>query len=55
VGICLFVGCSIAKISIERLSKAIWPFIVLLITVLLIFAYFPSISMIVPKIFKIGV
>jgi C4-dicarboxylate transporter DctM subunit len=55
VGICLFVGCSIARISIERLSKAIWPFVILLITVLLIFAYVPSISMIVPKIFKIGV
>jgi C4-dicarboxylate transporter DctM subunit len=55
VGICLFVGCSIARISIERLSRAIWPFIVLLIGVLLIFSYFPSISMIVPKIFKIGV
>jgi len=55
VGICLFVGCSIARISIERLSKAIWPFVILLIAVLLIFAYIPSISMIVPKIFKIGV
>jgi C4-dicarboxylate transporter DctM subunit len=55
VGICLFVGCSIARISIERLSRAIWPFIVVLIAVLLIVAYFPGISMIVPKIFKIGV
>src|SRR4030043_2123282 len=55
VGICLFVGCSIARISIERLSKAIGPFVILLITVLLIFAYFPGTSMIVPKIFKIGV
>jgi C4-dicarboxylate transporter DctM subunit len=55
VGICLFVGCSIAKISIERLSKAIWPFILVLIAILLIFSYVPSISMIVPKIFKIGV
>ena len=55
VGICLFVGCTIARISIERLSKAIWPFIVLLIAVLFIISYVPSISMIVPKIFKIGV
>jgi C4-dicarboxylate transporter DctM subunit len=55
LGICLFVGCTIARISVERLSKAIWPFILLLIAVLLIFSYFPSISMIVPKIFKVGV
>lgn len=55
LGICLFVGCTIARISIERLSRAIWPFVLILITVLLIFSYFPSIAMIVPKIFKIGV
>jgi C4-dicarboxylate transporter DctM subunit len=55
VGICLFVGCTIARISLERLSKAIWPFIVLLIGVLLIISYFPGVSMIVPRLFKIGV
>ncbi|OGP73172.1 MAG: C4-dicarboxylate ABC transporter permease [Deltaproteobacteria bacterium RBG_16_49_23] len=51
LGVCLFVGCTIAKISLERLSKAIWPFILLLIGVLLIFSYFPGISMIIPKLF----
>jgi len=51
LGVCLFVGCTIAKISLEKLSKAIWPFILLLIGVLLIFSYFPGISMIVPRIF----
>jgi C4-dicarboxylate transporter DctM subunit len=55
VGICLFVGCSVARISMERLTRAIWPFILLLITVLFVFAYFPWITMIVPRIFKIGV
>jgi tripartite ATP-independent transporter DctM subunit len=55
VGICLFVGCTVARISLERLSRAIWPFIVLLIGVLFICSYFPIISMIVPRIFKIGV
>jgi C4-dicarboxylate transporter DctM subunit len=54
VGICLFVACSIARISIERLSRTIWPFVVILIAVLFLFAYIPSISMIVPKLFKIG-
>jgi len=55
VGICLFVGCSVARISMERLSRAIWPFLLLLIVFLFIFSYFPTISMIVPRIFKIGV
>ncbi|RPI99850.1 MAG: TRAP transporter large permease [Deltaproteobacteria bacterium] len=55
VGICLFVGCSIAKLSVEQLSRAIWPFILLLIAVLAIFSYIPGISMIVPRIFGIGV
>jgi len=51
LGICLFVGCTIARISLERLSRAIWPFILLLIAVLFIFSYFPEISMVIPKIF----
>jgi C4-dicarboxylate transporter DctM subunit len=55
VGICLFVGCTIAKISIEDLSRAIWPFITLLIAVLFLCSYVPIISMIVPTIFRIGV
>ncbi|MBP1720123.1 MAG: dicarboxylate transporter, DctM subunit [Deltaproteobacteria bacterium] len=55
VGICLFVGCSIARISMESLTKAIWPFITLLVAVLFLFACFPQTAMIVPKIFKIGV
>lgn len=55
VGICLFVGCSIARVSMESLTKAIWPFIALLIGVLFLFAYIPQIAMIVPRIFKIGV
>lgn len=55
VGICLFVGCSIARIPMERLSKAIMPFIAILLGVLAMITYFPDISMIVPRLFKIGV
>jgi uroporphyrinogen decarboxylase len=36
-------------------KPAIWPFIMLLINVLFVFAYFPWITMIVPRIFKIGI
>jgi C4-dicarboxylate transporter DctM subunit len=54
VGICLFVGCSIARIPMERLSKAIMPFVAILIGVLAMITYLPTISMIVPRLFKIG-
>jgi C4-dicarboxylate transporter DctM subunit len=53
LGICLFVGCTIAGVPIEALSRAIWPFIILLIAVLLLFSYFPAVSMIVPQIFHL--
>lgn len=50
LGICLFVGCTIAGVPIESLSRAIWPFIILLIAVLMVFSYVPVISMIVPQV-----
>jgi C4-dicarboxylate transporter DctM subunit len=52
LGICLFVGCTIAGVSLETLSRAIWPFIVMLVAVLLLFSYIPGISMIVPQVFQ---
>jgi TRAP-type C4-dicarboxylate transport system permease large subunit len=40
---------------LESLSKAIWPFSAVLVSVLFLVAYFPQNAMIVRKIFKIGV
>ena len=45
VGVNLFVGCDIAKISIERLSIAILPFLGAMILALLILAFVPQISL----------
>ena len=45
VGMTLFVGSSIAKISIERLSYAVIPFILTLIVMLAIVAYVPELSL----------
>ena len=45
VGMTLFVGSSIAKISIERLSVAVVPFIITLIVMLFIVAYVPELSL----------
>jgi len=40
---------------LESLSKAIWPFIAVPVSVLILVTYFPQIAMIVRKILKIGV
>ncbi|MEM8958172.1 MAG: TRAP transporter large permease [Pseudomonadota bacterium] len=45
VGVNLFVGCSIGKISIEKLSIAVLPFLGSMILALLILAFVPQISL----------
>lgn len=49
VGACLFVACSISKISLARLSKAIFPFIIMEVATLFIVAYIPEISLLLPR------
>lgn len=50
VGMCLFVGANIAKISIERVSKSLLPFYVSVLIALIIVTYCPAISMWLPTI-----
>ncbi|HOF03466.1 MAG TPA: TRAP transporter large permease [Atribacterota bacterium] len=49
VGLCLFVACNLAKISLDELSKAIFPFMIALILLIFVIAYVPSISMTLPN------
>ena len=49
-GICLFVACSIAKIKLEDIVKAIWPFFLALLIDILIVSYIPWISTWLPSI-----
>lgn len=49
VGACLFVTCGITKLSLEELSKAIWPFIVMEFIALILITFIEDIPMIVPK------
>jgi C4-dicarboxylate transporter, DctM subunit len=51
VGVCLFISCSIAKISLERLSRAILPFLAASIVVLVICTYWEGLVMAVPRFF----
>jgi tripartite ATP-independent transporter DctM subunit len=49
VGACLFVACGITRLSLEQLSRAIWPFIIVEFIALFIIAYVEEIPMFIPK------
>ncbi|MCG8483803.1 MAG: TRAP transporter large permease [Clostridia bacterium] len=51
LGVNLFVTCGIADISIERISRAIIPWLIVMISTLLIITYIPAISLTLPKLF----
>ena len=42
VGLCLFVACGISRISLEDITREIWPFVAVEILVLSIITYFPQ-------------
>jgi tripartite ATP-independent transporter DctM subunit len=48
VGSTLFVGCAIGKVSIERVSRKLWPFWLSMFVILMLVTYFPMISMWIP-------
>jgi tripartite ATP-independent transporter DctM subunit len=48
LGACLFSCCSIAEITIEDITKSIWPMILYLIVVLMFVTYVPAVSMTLP-------
>lgn len=49
LGVCLFIGCSIGGISLEDITKAVWPFILVMIADILILTYIPCITTVLPK------
>ena len=51
VGLDLYVACGIAKISLEEIIKAVWPFLMVTLVVLMLVTYIPAISMWLPKMF----
>jgi C4-dicarboxylate transporter DctM subunit len=48
VGVNLFVGCSIANLSIEKLSVAVMPFLLTMIVALLVLTFIPQITLWLP-------
>jgi tripartite ATP-independent transporter DctM subunit len=49
LGVCLFVVCSLSRIPIERLVRAIMPFLLIEIGILLLVSYFPMTALLIPK------
>ncbi len=49
VGLCLFVACNIAKISIEKLSVSCLPYLGIMLVVMLIVIFFPELVLTLPN------
>jgi len=49
LGLVLFTACTIGNITIERLVKAIWPFLLVEILVLLLITYIPALTLTIPR------
>lgn len=52
VGMCMFIVCAIAKISIWQFTKEIWPFLIALVLALLVVTYLPETVMFLPSLAK---
>jgi tripartite ATP-independent transporter DctM subunit len=52
VGVCLFIASNIGKISLSKISRAIAPFLLANLLVLLLVTYVPAITLWLPSIFK---
>ena len=55
VGNCLYLGLVLANTSIGKMTRAILPFLLVNIAVLILVTYFPFISTWVPSLFYEGV
>ncbi|NLN17276.1 MAG: TRAP transporter large permease [Firmicutes bacterium] len=49
LGVCLFVACPIAGVTLEELTKAILPFLLVEVVVLLLITYVPWFILVVPR------
>lgn len=49
VGSCLFVGCAVGKLPMEKAVKTIWPFYLAIFVALMMITFIPAISMTLPN------
>ena len=48
VGACLFLGCAVGKVPIERAVRTIWPFYAAILVALVLTTFIPAISLTLP-------
>jgi tripartite ATP-independent transporter DctM subunit len=53
VGATLFVGCAVGKVTMEQVMRNIWPFYAVLLAVLMLVTYVPSVSLWLPRLLKL--
>lgn len=49
VGTTLFVGCAIGRVPIEQVARALWPFWLTMLAVLMLVTYLPGLSLWIPS------
>jgi len=52
VGTCLFIGCSVGKGDVARVSKAMLPFYVAMVLALIAISYIPCLSLWIPRLLQ---
>jgi C4-dicarboxylate transporter DctM subunit len=52
VGMCMFIVCAIAKVSIWQFTKEVWPFLAALLLALLVVTYVPATVLFLPELAK---
>jgi TRAP-type C4-dicarboxylate transport system permease large subunit len=48
VGSCLFVGCAVGKLPMEKAIRTIWPFYLAIFVALMLITFVPAISLTLP-------
>jgi len=49
VGSCLFVGCAVGKLPMEKAVRTIWPFYIAILLALMLITFVPAISLTLPN------
>lgn len=52
VGATMFVGCAVGRVTIEQVTREIWPFYLAMLVVLGLVTYVPEISLFIPSLVK---
>ena len=52
VGSCLFVGCAVGKLPMEKAVRTIWPFYLAIFVALMLITFVPAISLTLPQLIE---